>query len=168
VGRETLYELLDHLEDAFMLQAIPIATDSEKRKQVNPRKVYPVDHGLTPVFDRSQKANTGHALEVAVYNELLRRGAEVAYVKTTNGYEVDFLGRDPDGGESLIQVCASIDESATLDREVRALRDAAEEHPGSRLLLLTAASRLPLPAVPEPIQVLPAWQWMLDEEERNE
>lgn len=162
VGRETLYELLDHLEDAFMLQAVPIATDSEKRKQVNPRKVYPVDHGLTPVFDRSQKANTGHSLEVAVHNELLRRGAEVAYVKTKNGYEVDFLSRNPDGGESLIQVCASIDDSETLAREVRALQDAAVEHQGGRLLLLTAASRLPFPEVPEPIQVLSAWQWILE------
>ena len=33
VGRETLYELLDHLEDAFLLQTMPIASDSEKRRQ---------------------------------------------------------------------------------------------------------------------------------------
>ncbi|MDH4409292.1 MAG: hypothetical protein QE273_06710 [Verrucomicrobiales bacterium] len=45
-GRETLYEILDHLEDAFLLHALPVATDSEKRKQVNPRKIYPIDHGL--------------------------------------------------------------------------------------------------------------------------
>src|SRR5690606_32679832 len=89
-GRETLYQLFDHLGDAFLLQAVSVAADSEKRRQVNPRKVYPVDHGMTPVFDRSQKANRGQALEVAVFNELLRRGAEAAYVKTKSGFEVDF------------------------------------------------------------------------------
>ncbi|MFN0125070.1 MAG: DUF4143 domain-containing protein [Verrucomicrobiales bacterium] len=69
-GRESLYAVLDPLEDAFLLHAVPVATDSEKRRQVNPRKVYPVDPALGPVFDRRRKANTGHALEVAVYNEL--------------------------------------------------------------------------------------------------
>ena len=161
-GRETLYEMLDHLEDAFLLQAVPIASDSEKRRQVNPRKVYPVDPALGPVFDRSNKANTGHALEVAVHNELMRRQAEVNYVKTKSGYEVDFLSQEADGGRTLIQVCASIDDPDTLQREVRALVAAAEEHPAGRLLILTAASRLPFPAVPDSIEVLPVWQWMLE------
>ena len=40
-GRETLYEIPYHLEDAFLLHFLRVATDSEKRKQVNPRKVYP-------------------------------------------------------------------------------------------------------------------------------
>jgi predicted AAA+ superfamily ATPase len=163
-GRETLYEILDHLEDAFLLHAIPVATDSEKRKQVNPRKVYPVDHGLTPVFDRSPKANTGHSLEVSVHNELLRRGAEIAYVKTRSGHEVDFLCRGRDGTETLIQVCADPGDAGTLAREVRALEEAAKEHPGARLLLLTAAARWNLPRLPDPIEVIPAWQWMLEAE----
>lgn len=163
-GRETLYEILDHLKDAFLLHAIPVASDSEKRKQVNPRKVYPIDHGLTPVFDRSQRANTGHAVEVSVHNELLRRGAEVAYVKTRSGCEVDFLSRGADGGETLVQVCADPGDAKTLAREVRALEEAATEHPGARLLLLTAASSLNLPRLPDPIEVLPAWRWMLETE----
>lgn len=163
VGRETLYELLDHLEDAFLLQTMPIASDSEKRRQVNPRKVYPVDHGLTPVFDRSQKSNMGHSLEVAVHNELLRRGAEVAYVKTKNGYEVDFLSREAGGGQTLVQVSCNIDDPDTLAREVRALQEAKTEHHGGRLLLLTAASRMPFPEVPNSIEVFPTWQWMLED-----
>lgn len=161
-GRETLYELLDHLEDAFLLKAIPVATDSEKRRQVNPRKIYPADPALGPVFDRSPKANTGHALEVAVHGELRRRGAEVAYVKTADGLEVDFLSRGSDGAQSLIQVCADADDSGTLDREVRAMQAAAKEHRVERQLILTAASRLPFPEVPDPIEILPAWQWMLE------
>lgn len=129
---------------------------------VNPRKAYPVDHGLSPVFDRSQKSNMAHSLEVAVHNELLRRGAEVAYVKTRNGHEVDFLSREADGGQALIQVSSSLDDPDTLDREVRALQEANAEFHGGRLLLLTAASRMPFPEVPNSIEVLPAWHWMLE------
>lgn len=161
VGRDSLYELLEHLQDAFLLQAIPIATDSEKRRQVNPRKAYPIDPGLIPVFDRSGKANTGHALEVAVFNELQRRGAEVTYVKTPHDFEVDFLARHAAGGESLIQVSASVDQPETLEREVRALQDAAVRYPQAEQLLLTRESRLPFPDVPESIRILPVWQWML-------
>ena len=90
-----------------------------------------------------------------------RRRAEVAYVKTASGFEVDFLARHADGSEDLIQVCASVDDPETLAREVRALQDAATEHPRARQLILTAESRTPFPAVPHPIQILPAWQWML-------
>ncbi len=64
---------------------------------VNPRKAYPVDPGLIPVFDRSGRANVGHALETAVLIELERRRSEVTYVRTPEGYEVDFLARDATG-----------------------------------------------------------------------
>ncbi len=161
VSRETLYDFLSHLEDAFLLQTVPIATDSEKRRQVNPRKVYPADTALIPVFDRSGKPNTGPTLETAVFIELQRRRAEVAYVKTPNGYEVDFLARHQDGSEELIQVCASVDDPDTLAREVRALQDTAALYPRARQLILTQESRLPFPSVPPPINILPAWQWML-------
>lgn len=160
-GRETLYELLDHLVDAFLLYAVPVATDSEKRRQVNPRKVYPADTGLIPVFDRSGKANIGHALETAVFMELQRRGAEVGYVRTKDGFEVDFLARNADGTEDLIQVCADPDDPETLAREVRALESATAAHPQARQWLLTLESRMPFPDVSEPIRILPAWQWML-------
>jgi predicted AAA+ superfamily ATPase len=150
------------LEDAFLLQAIPVATDSEKRRQVNPRKVYPADPAFIPVFDRSGKANTGHALESVVFTELQRRGAEIAYVKTANGFEVDFLARYPDNSEELIQVSAYIDDPDTRHREVRALKNAEKEHHRATQTILTLESRLPFPSLPQPINIMPAWRWMLE------
>ena len=79
-----------------------------------------------------------------------------------NGCEVDFLARHRDGAEDLIQVCADPDEAETLAREVRALEDAAAAYPRARQLLLTLESRMPFPAVPKPIRILPAWQWILE------
>ena len=162
VGRESLYEMLGHLEDAFLLHTLQVATDSEKRRQVNPRKAYPADQSIGPVFDRSAKANTGHALEVAVHNHLLRNQAEIAYVKTKDGYEVDFLSRNLDGSQWLVQACADVDNPETLSRELRALESAAREHPADRQLLLTAESRMPFPEVPKPVEIMSAWQWMLE------
>ena len=75
IGKDSLHQMLAHLEDAFLLGSVALATDSVRRRQVNPRKVYPVDTGLMAVFDKSGKPNAGHALETAVLHELKRRGA---------------------------------------------------------------------------------------------
>ncbi len=140
VGKDTLHSYLAHLEDAFLLSSLDLATDSERRRQVNPRKVYPVDTGLMALFERSGKANVGHALETAVFHELQRRGAQVNYVRTTAGYEVDFYARGLDGVECLIQVCADLDSADTLAREVRALQDAAITWPSASLKIITLNS----------------------------
>ncbi len=58
-----------------------------------------------------------------------------------------------------------MDDPATLAREVRALEDAATEHPLAAPLILTAESRLPFPSVPQAIYILPAWQWIMEKEE---
>lgn len=128
---------------------------------VNPRKVYPIDPGLIPVFDRSGKANLGHALETCVLLELDRRGAEVSYVHTPGGREVDFLARYPTGREELVQVCASLDDTATREREIRALIEAAPHHPGAACSLIA----LDIPAaleIPLGIALHGATDWLLD------
>lgn len=162
IGKDTLHTYLGYLEDGFLVYSVAIATDSERRRRVNPRKVYPVDPGLIPIFDRSGKANTGHALETVVFLEQVRQGAEVSYVRTASGFEVDFYARYPDGREELIQVSAYIDQSAALDREIRALREAANEFPRARLVLITLA--VPGNAeLPEGIMVETARDWLLDQ-----
>ncbi len=161
VAKDTLHGYLAHLEDAFLVRVVPIATDSERRRMVNPRKVYPIDPGLIPLFDRSGKANLGHALETCVLLELDRRGAQVAYVRAAGGREVDFLARHPSGREELIQVCASLDDPATREREIRALTEAGLDYPKAVRTLIA----LDIPAaldVPSGIALHRAVGWMLE------
>lgn len=162
VGKDTLHEYLNHLEDAFLLSSISLYTESERRKRVNPRKVYPVDTGLVPFFDRSSRANLGHKLETVVFLELKRRGANISYVRTENGFEVDFFARHLDGKEELIQVSASVDDAQTRNREIRALLDAAKQHPEATLILVV----LDKPSVvemPKEIILISAGNWLLFE-----
>ena len=161
VGKERLHEYLAHLEDSFLVTSICIATDSERRRQVNPRKIYPVDTGLMALFDAGDKPNTGHALETIVLHESLRRGAQVAYVRTASGYEVDFLATRYDGSQTLIQVCADLHDAATLEREVRALQEARLEHPKARCLLITLEQPVRESAI-EGIAVVQAMDWLLE------
>jgi predicted AAA+ superfamily ATPase len=162
VSKDTLHSLLAHLEDAFLLCSIAIATDSERRRQVNPRKVYPVDTGFSALFDRSGKPNTGHLLETVVLHELQRRNYEVSYVKTQAGFEVDFLARSGNGSLLLIQVCATLDDPETLAREVRALEDAIVEFPEAAcyLIALDYPNNIQLPAG---ISLIRASDWLLSD-----
>lgn len=159
VAKDTLHAYLGHIEDAFLVRTLCVATESERRRMVNPRKAYPVDTALIPIFHRSRRANTGHALETCVLLELERRGAETAYVRTPGGFEVDFLARYPEGHEELIQVCASLDSPGTQDREVRALLDAAREYPGAELCLI-GLDIPPRAELPPEITLYSAAEWL--------
>jgi len=161
VGKDTLHQMLAHLEDAFLLCSVGMATDSVRRRQVNPRKVYPVDTGLMALFDRSGKPNTGHALETAVLHELQRRGATVGYIHTRSGFEVDFCATLPDGQTWLVQVCHDVSDSDTLTREVRALQDAQPDWPRARPMLV-ALHTPPVAALPAPIELHRATAWLLE------
>ncbi|HEV7672709.1 MAG TPA: ATP-binding protein [Thermoanaerobaculia bacterium] len=161
ISKDTVHQLLAHLEDCFLVRMVWMESASERQRMVNPRKAYPVDPGLISVFDRSGRSNVGHALEAAVLIELERRRCEVTYVRTPGGFEVDFLARDVEGKAELIQVCADASDPATAERELRALLDAGEMYPkaNKRLLTLTRDGQ-PTSALPG-ITVQPAYEWLL-------
>ena len=113
------------------------------------------------MFDRTGRANTGHALETAALVELERRGCDVTYLRTPEGYEVDFLARAAGGGMALVQVCADFSDQATAAREFCALAAGGVLFPQAckRLLTLT---RNGLPAeAPADVEVQAACEWLL-------
>jgi hypothetical protein len=160
IGKDTLYEYLEWLEDSFLVRTVSLEAKSERRRMVNPRKVYPVDTGLIPLFDRSGRANAGHALETAVMLELERRGAAITYIKTEGGAEVDFLARHPDGRLELIQACAGIDAEETRQREISALLEARREHPRATMNLVVLDTEEPRD-LPRGIRWHAASDWLL-------
>lgn len=164
VSKDLLHTLLAHIEDSFLIRLVPIHTDSERQRQVNPRKIYPIDQGMIPAFDRSGKINLGQALETAVLIELERRGFEKAYLHTAEGFEVDFRATHIVGEPLIIQVCADVAASTTRQRELRALEAAMEENPECRALLLTQSSTgldVIRREASKNIRVMSAWEWML-------
>jgi uncharacterized protein len=163
ISKDTIHQLLAHLEDCFLVRTVSLDTDSERKRMVNPRKAYPIDSGLIPIFDLTGRRNLGHALETAVLIELERRGSTVGYVKTAAGREVDFLARSPVGERQLIQVSADVSDQGTFEREVRALEEAAAEYPDAGRLLLTLDRRGIPGELPPGIEAKTTYEWMLEE-----
>lgn len=161
VSRDSLHQYLAFLEDCFLVRVTWVESASERRRMVNPRKVYPVDPGLIPIFDRTGRSNIGHALETAARIELERRGLESSYVRTKEGFEVDFLARASDGGQALTQTCADLSNPDAMGREVRGLLSAAKEYPGAALNIVTLFPETARD-VPQRIRVRDAALWLLD------
>jgi predicted AAA+ superfamily ATPase len=161
VGKDTLHQYLDHLEDAFLVRTISLHSTSERQRMVHPRKAYPVDPALVWLFDRGGRRQQGRALETAVALELERRGHEIAYVRTPAGFEVDFLAQRPGEEPQLIQVSWETEGDATWQRELRALEDAAAAHPGARRLLVTLDASPPSRPLPEGLTWSSAASWLL-------
>jgi uncharacterized protein len=86
VGQDTLYAYLDHLQDAFLVRTVGMHSTSERQRMANPRRAYPVDPGLIPLYERSGRAHYGRALETAVLLELERREYTVDWLRTGDGW----------------------------------------------------------------------------------
>ena len=161
IAKDTVHELIAHLEDCFLVRTVWIEADSERKRMVNPRKAYPVDPGLIPIFERVSSAETGPALETAVLIELERRGRTVTYLRTPEGREVDFLARGATGDTELLQVVADATDGEHAEPKMAALEEAGRLYPKAvRRLLTPTRDALPR-AVPEGILAQPAYEWML-------
>jgi predicted AAA+ superfamily ATPase len=163
VGKDTLHQYLSHLEDAFLVRTVALHSPSERRRMVNPRKAYPVDPGLIALFERSGRSHAGRALETVVLLELERRGYETAYVRTRDGFEVDFLAHRAGEPPLLVQACLESEGDETWTRELRALEAAAAEHRRARAWLVTMDATPPTRPLPRGLSWAPAARWLLEE-----
>lgn len=164
VSKDSVHKMFGYLIDSFLISTISLATESERKRNTNPRKIYPADPGLIRAFDSSGRENTGRALETTVFNEIERRKGDVGYVKTKDGFEVDFKVRYPGGPTELIQVCAEMDSEATAEREFRALQYADEESPEkTRTIILVMNREQADTYTGSEVEVKPAYEWLLEE-----
>jgi len=127
VGKDTLFEYLSYLEDAYLTFLVPPYSESLRARSTAPKKVFCVDTGMVANYSIRPRADLGRLFENLIYIELRRAGYRVYYYTTQSGAEVDFVAVDTDGHRSLIQVCYDSGDPDTLDRETRALKEAQKE-----------------------------------------
>jgi hypothetical protein len=163
VAKDTLHAYLAHLEDAFLVRTVAMHSASERQRMVNPRKAYPVDPGLIALFERSGRTHQGRALETAILLELERRGWEVAYVRTEEGFEVDFLAHRAGDAPILVQACLESEGDETWNHELRGLEAAAAAHADARAFIVTLDAVPPRRPLPRGLTWASAARWLLEE-----
>jgi predicted AAA+ superfamily ATPase len=92
-------------------------------------KEYMVDTGFrNALLGREQFADLGHILENVVYFELLRRGGSV-WIGKNVAHEIDFVVKNTDGYQHYYQVCLTMREESTRERELAAFDKIRNHHP---------------------------------------
>ncbi|MFH1467393.1 MAG: ATP-binding protein [Pseudomonadota bacterium] len=161
VSKDTLHAYLAHLEDAFLVFPVSIHARSERGRMVNPRKIYLADPALAVAHSFDAGADHGHLLENLVYIELRRRGYEVGYVRTSSGYEVDFLARRAGERPLLVQVCTEMSDPAVVRRELRALEEALREYGLESAVVVTLNEEGRAEVRGHEVLWRPAWEWLV-------
>jgi uncharacterized protein len=161
VAKDTVYEYVSFLEDAFLIRRVSMHAASERQRMANPEKIYPVDTGLISIFERSGRTQHGRTLETVVMLELERRGYSASWLRTTEGWEVDFFAERVGKRPLLVQVCLDTSQDETWAREVRALESASAVHADADAILVTLDPSPPR-ALPHGLRWQPAAQWLLD------
>ena len=127
VSHDLASRYMEYLENTYMIQSVPLFDWSLQKQYVNPRKIYSIDTGLSKRVSFEVGKRIGDMLENIVYLELKRRHSEIYYVKTAQGYEVDFLIKEYEKITYLVQVSHTLSDAKTKKRELRALIKASDE-----------------------------------------
>lgn len=126
-SKDTIYNYQKFIEDSFLTFLIPLDSDSLRKRETNPRKVYAVDTGLSSSLLFEPEKRFGQLLKTAVFIELRKRAGSVSYHLTPEGYEIDFVHTKPDGSKDYYQVAYDITNPETKKRELRAIESLRKE-----------------------------------------
>jgi predicted AAA+ superfamily ATPase len=98
-------------------------------------KEYIVDTGFRNVLlGRENLSDLGHILENVVYFELLRRKNSV-WIGKNASHEIDFVAKDINGYTHYYQVCLTMRQESTRERELAAFMKLRNHHPKTVICL---------------------------------
>ncbi len=163
LGKEKLLDIINRGVECFFIIQSELFVKSERRRQMNLKKIYIVDTGYPLAL--GYEFSIGRAMENAVMVELKRREKEVFYWKEygkREGREVDFVvSKNGSRADELIQVTYSADNIPK--RELKALKKAKDETDAQRLTLITWDNYSKEGAV----NLVPLWYWLIRQTEQD-
>ena len=157
VGKDTLFEYMGYLQDAFALFTVPIYRNSVKEEQRNPKKLYAIDNGFKKLFDILFSLDYSKLYENIAFLHLRQKTPEIYYYKGKQ--EVDFYVKTDE--ELLVNVSYRIDNADTLKREVNALTEGMNYFNLQKSQLITAEREEMIEVDGKTIEVVPMWKWLL-------
>lgn len=163
ISPSTIAQYLDWFEDAYFLFQVYIYDASLKRAKVNDKKIYCIDHALITSVVSGILVNAGHLLESMVYVALRHFTDKIFYYRTKSGKEVDFIIIFNIKNRHLIQVCESLTEPKTMQREINALNEAMGELNQKVGTVVTKTEERKISVDNGTIYVIPAWKFLLQE-----
>jgi len=162
VPKSSVSEYLSWFEDSYFLFTVRLFDASYRRSNANPKKIYCIDHALIRSVSSGILVNSGHILENMIFVALRRVYPEICYYKTKGNQEVDFIIRNQEGQTHLYQVCETLVNPSTRQREIIALQNAMAELNLSESMIITKNLEDVIPVKTGIINVVPAWKFLLE------
>ncbi len=116
-------EYFSFLTNAYLLEFVPVYSDSLKVQARNPKKVHVMDMGLYTENSVSTSDNTGRRLENLIFLSLRRKYKPIFYYKDRG--ECDFIVMEKNAVKEAIQVCLAINDE-NFEREYNGLLEAMQ------------------------------------------
>ncbi len=158
VSKNSLYNYLGYLEDAFFVFSLKKFDLSYKKEGQSIPKIYFVDNGILNISGIDDK---GRLLENLVFLELMRRGKKISYYQNIRHEEVDFVVRDGKKVKELIQVCYNFKNFETKERELKILVKAGKKFRCKNLVLVNMDVDGEEFYSGKKIKFVSAWRWCL-------
>ena len=158
VSKDTIFNYMAYLEDAYALFAVPIFRNSIKEEQRNPKKIYAVDNGFKKIYDYAVSEDKSKLYENIAFLHLRRQTGQVYYYKGTQ--EVDFYAK-LDTKTILVNVSYEIKDEKTRKREINGLLEAMEYFSLKEAYLITREEKETLCINNRKIIILPMIEWLL-------
>lgn len=127
VATDTLYKYLEALCSTFIVNKVYRYDINGKAVLKTLNKYYATDLGVKKIKTNNKEINYSQALETLVYNELINKDYEVYIGKTKDG-EIDFIA-SKEGNIKYIQVCYSLANEETRNREFNAFKNIDDNYP---------------------------------------
>ncbi|MCP4970561.1 MAG: ATP-binding protein [Arcobacter sp.] len=156
VSKNSLYQYIQYLEDAYILFPVKIFSNNLREIQRNPQKLYSLDSGLIDIVSITK--DIGRRFENIIYLELRRKYQNISYLKLHQ--EIDFCYQSS-GKTHLINASYQINELSTKEREVNGLIEGMEYFNIKESLLITNSHEEELKINKKTIKIIPLWKWLL-------
>lgn len=170
VSRNSLSDLLEYYEDAYLLFSVSEFTRSLANNTRSASKVYAVDPAMFGAFSPASALDQGQRLETAVFNALRRTPAvgigsvyRLLIKEKSKSHEVDFVAGDAllMRAYSLIQVSVDMANEKTREREIAALDASMAQFDLGESAIVTMDEQADIPCEHGVVHVVPAWKWLL-------
>ena len=163
IGKNTLIEYLNFIEDSFFMFSIPIFSYKIKNRMQYPKKNYFIDNVFLSRISTNFSNNHGRLYENLTAINLLKEEKEFFYWKNDKNEEVDFVVKEGTKIKSLIQVCYGLGDTDTFNREIRALLKASKDLKCKNLVVINKDREEVLEkewfGIKGKIKFVPLWKW---------
>ena len=158
IGKDAIYQMIDQIFSVYMVTSVEKYDPAVVKRQMSNKKIYLYDNGIASAIRYTFSEDRGKLLENLIFTAIRRATESVFFLK--NGYECDFVISPESGKPALVQV-TDVLHTDNFRREITGFEKAGNRIKKGICILIAGEIRVPSHMLPDWIEVIPAFEWLL-------